>query len=291
MVANKKKELTYEQRLEIVFYHNNGKSYREISNIIGCSKSAAFDVCKGFEKTRSVKNLPRSGRPRTLATPRAERSVITELRQNRFASLRKIATNVRRKLNFEKLSVNIARKVIKKYKYASCIRKKRTCITPINRRRRLAWVKAVTPWSVEDWEDVVFSDECRFALNSSDCGRLRVWRQPSERNDPRFVQPVFMNGPSVMVWGCITAAGVGKLAVVDGTINAAKYCTILDENLLPSIRKCFGNENAPFIFQHDNASPHAARYTMIYIQLRQIQRIRWPSQSPDLNPIENVWVT
>ena len=113
MVANKKKELTYEQRLEIVFYHNNGKSYREISNIIGCSKSAAFDVCKKFEKTRSVKNLLRSRRPRTLATPRAERSVITELRQNRFLSLRKIATNVRRKLNFEKLSLNIARKVIK----------------------------------------------------------------------------------------------------------------------------------------------------------------------------------
>ena len=50
MVANKKKELTYEQRLEIVFYHNNGKSYREILNIIGCSKSAAFDVCKKCEK-------------------------------------------------------------------------------------------------------------------------------------------------------------------------------------------------------------------------------------------------
>ena len=100
-------------------------------------------------KKRSFKNLPRSGRPRTLATPRAEPSVITELRQNRFASLRKISTNVCRKLKFEKLSVNIARKVIKKYKYASCIRKKRSCITitPINRRCRLAWVKAVTPWT------------------------------------------------------------------------------------------------------------------------------------------------
>ena len=59
------KELSYEQRLEIVFYHNNGKSYRQISDMIGCSKSAAFGVCKKFEKTRSVKNLPRSGRPRT----------------------------------------------------------------------------------------------------------------------------------------------------------------------------------------------------------------------------------
>ena len=112
--------------------------------------------------------------------------MITELRQNRFATLRKIATNVSGKLKFEKLPVNKAMNVIKKYKYANCIRKKRTCITPINRCCRLAWVKAVSPLSVEDWEDVVFSDECRFALSNNDCGRLRVWRQSSEKDDPRF---------------------------------------------------------------------------------------------------------
>ena len=79
-----------------------------------------------------------------------------------------------------------------------------------------------------------------------------------------------------------------KLAVLNGKINAAKCCTVMDENLLPSIEKFFGDENAPFIFQHDNASPHAARYTMIYTQLRNVQSIRWPAQSPDLNPIESV---
>ena len=62
MVATKQEVLSYEQRLEIAFYHSNGKSYLEISSIIGCSKSTAFDVCKKFEKTRSVINLPRSGR-------------------------------------------------------------------------------------------------------------------------------------------------------------------------------------------------------------------------------------
>ena len=84
-------------------------------------------------------------------------------------------------------------------------------------------------------------------------------------------------------------AGVTNLTVVDGMINAAKDCAMLEENLLPSIEKCFGDRNAPFIFQHDIASPHAARYTIISIQLCQVQRIRWLSQSPDLYPIENVW--
>ena len=238
---------------------------------------------KKFEKTRGVINLPRSGRPRTIATPRAERAVITVLRRNRFASFHRIAADVRKQLKLEELSVNVARSVIKKHAYATCIKNKLTCVTPINHHRRLAWVKAVSPWSGGDWEDVVFSDEFHFKLDNNDSGRMTPWRKRSERNDPCLFQQVMVNGPSVVVWGCIKAAGFGKLAVVNGTINAAKYCTILDENLLPSIEKCFDDKNAPFIFQHNNASPHVARYIMIYTKLRNIQRIRWSAQS------ESVW--
>ena len=131
----KNNELSYEKRLEIVFYKNNGKSYREISTIVGCSKSAAFAVCKKFFQTRTVKNLPRVGRPKKITMPREERSLLRELRNNRFELLPEIILSCKKKLNFGTLAKNTARKIIKKYKFSSCIRKKSSMITKVNRHR------------------------------------------------------------------------------------------------------------------------------------------------------------
>ena len=77
---------------------------------------------------------------------------------------------------------------------------------------------------------------------------LRVWKQLWEKNDPNFFQPVVMNGLLLIVLGYIATASVGKLTIVEGTINAARCCTMLDESLLPSVHKCFDDKDVPFIF-------------------------------------------
>ena len=37
---------------------------------------------------------------------------------------------------------------------------------------------------------------------------------------------------SIMVWGCMSAGGIGQLTVGEGTMNSPKYCQILEHQLV-----------------------------------------------------------
>ncbi len=43
-------------------------------------------------------------------------------------------------------------------------------------------------------------------------------------------------GGSVLMWGCMSAAGVRELHFIDGIMNSQMYCSILKEKMLPSLR-------------------------------------------------------
>lgn len=91
-----------------------------------------------------------------------------------------------------------------------------------------------------------------------------------------------------MVWGCMSARGVGKLCFLEGTVNASKYQQILENELLPSIPKLQSPEKE-YIFQQDNASCHTARSTKSWLAANNIPLMEWPANSPDLSPIESLW--
>ncbi len=70
-----------------------------------------------------------------------------------------------------------------------------------NRKRRLQFIQAHQNWTIEDWKNVVWSDESRFLLRHSD-GRVRIWRKEHESMDPFcLVSTVQPGGGGVMVWG------------------------------------------------------------------------------------------
>lgn len=91
----------------------------------------------------------------------------------------------------------------------------------------------------------------------------------------------------VMVWGCFSFFGTGRLAVIQGTMTAAKYKLTLDQYLLPQIDEWYGGEEV--IFQQDNAPCHKAASVKSFLEDREISTMQWPPYSPDLSPIENLW--
>lgn len=89
------------------------------------------------------------------------------------------------------------------------------------------------------------------------------------------------------VWGCISTSGVGELVFIEDILDKNKYLDLLKQNLIKSATKM--NIANHFKFYQDNDPKHKARIVQEWLLYNCPKVLHPPPQSPDLNPIENLW--
>ncbi|KAJ4934943.1 hypothetical protein JOQ06_007723 [Pogonophryne albipinna] len=169
----------------------------------------------------------------------------------------------------------------------SCSARRVPLLKPVHVQARLKFARENLDDPEEDWENVIWSDETKIELFGKNSTR-RVWRRKNAELHPKNTIPTVKHGGgNIMLWACFSAKGPGRLIRVKERMNGAMYREILSDNLLPSARAL--KMKRGWVFQHDNDPKHTTRATKEWLRKKHFKVLESPSQSPDLNPIENLW--
>lgn len=147
-------------------------------------------------------------------------------------------------------------------------------LTDTHKRKRVEWAQKHLN---DDWNNTFFSDETAFQLFRNTVERWYKGARPIRR--------IPKDRTRIFAWGGFCIKGKSSLFCFSEIMDAKFYVDILRKHV-PEIEQLVGGE---WRFQQDNDPKHTSRLAKAFLEETMPEVLDWPSNSPDINPIENLW--
>jgi transposase len=282
-----RKKLTLTEKTKVMMLWREKNKTRVIVERLGLTMRTVQKIIKRFRDVPEDVELVRkagSGRPKKTGEQVAK-ALRRSVTKNPTITAKELKQELPELLSG--LSVRtIQRRLLVDLRMPSRKAAKKPLITDKIKKKRLAFAKKYRSWTKEDWGKVMFSDESTFRTLRM---VSRTVRRPigSYRYSSRYTVKTIKHPAGMMAWACFTGDfGRGGLYFLPQKLmmNGDRYLDVLKNHLLP-----FMVIQKATHFLQDGAPCHKSKKITEFLMENKLQVIDWPGNSPDLNPIENVW--
>jgi transposase len=258
---------------------------REIANQLNMPKSTVYDITQ-----RGTPNSkPKMGHPAIL-TAQDKRRIDLYIKRSK-ETRQQPPEGIIKALHLSVKHDTLV-KAIHELGYRRCIARRRPLLKAIDEKRRLQFARTHKHWTVEDWKRVIFTDEMSIKIGMARLDIMWVWRKSGEEFHRDCVELKKRSTGGKMFWGAFRWGKIGPGLFFQLNPGQKINSTIYRDQILLGPLKQFRDESlidiADPIVMEDGAPVHNGVCKGVR------EKLKWtvyehPPNSPDLNPIENIW--
>ncbi|CAF1312566.1 unnamed protein product [Rotaria sordida] len=261
--------------ISILYFWNKGvRSAPAIHHETNIPLRTIYYNINKLKQTNSLKHRGGNGRPRVLSA--IEKKAIGQyIRRNNEITVNEIKEKLSTTYH-SSVSATTIRRHLHEYGYRNVLPKSTRMLTSDDKKRRVQWAKQ---HKNDNFTRTIFTDEASFQLFRN---TVRRWSKHPNDEYKRIPK----NRQKVHVWGAVSVKGVLTCHTFRCNLDGPYYVHILKNFLLPAARRQF---HWNWRLQQDNDPKHRSNICKQFIRKNVPELLDWPSNSPDVNPIENIW--